>query len=366
MQKILALAIIILLGLSSQITYAQGCVAIRGGGAVCTQQEAEAQNQPQWQLNLNHRYFHSYKHFVGTVEQKERVEAETDVRNFSHTLNMTLVRQLNSRWSVLLDVPLISNARSSKYEHYGNTNTSPLARRETHSFGLGDIRIAANYWLFNPATSTKGNLQVGLGIKLPTGDYNYQDQFWRNDTTYVYGPVDQSIQLGDGGTGISLELNGYLHLNQGFGLYGNFFYLSNPREQNGTSTGRGSAVTATAIKFGTATMSVADQYMWRIGANYMQGKFTAAAGLRMEGIPAEDLIGGNMGFRRPGYILNAEPSMAYHFKHFLGFASVPVALRRNRVQSYSDKLRTAATGTWVQGDAAFADYAINVGMIIKL
>ncbi len=34
------------------------------------------------------------------------------------------------------------------YEHYGNASTSPNARRVTRSFGLGDIRLAANRWMF--------------------------------------------------------------------------------------------------------------------------------------------------------------------------------------------------------------------------
>ena len=41
-------------------------------------------------------------------------------------------------------------------------------------------------------------------------------------------------------------------------------------------------------------------------------------------------------------------------------------LIRNRTQSYSDKLRTADTGTKVQGDAAFADYLINAGFAVRL
>ena len=45
---------------------------------------------------------------------------------------------------------------------------------------------------------------------------------------------------------------------------------------------------------------------------------------------------------------------------------VPFALSRNRTQSDSDKRRTADTGTHVQGDAAFADYLINLGITIHL
>jgi hypothetical protein len=44
------------------------------------------------------------------------------------------------------------------------------------------------------------------------------------------------------------------------------------------------------------------------------------------------------------------------------FATVPVALVRNRTKSYADKLRTSAEGIEVHGDAAFADYLINIGM----
>jgi hypothetical protein len=44
---------------------------------------------------------------------------------------------------------------------------------------------------------------------------------------------------------------------------------------------------------------------------------------------------------------------------------VPVALVRNRTQSIPDKETTAETGIYKQGDAAFADYVINVGMNIQ-
>jgi hypothetical protein len=42
-----------------------------------------------------------------------------------------------------------------------------------------------------------------------------------------------------------------------------------------------------------------------------------------------------------------------------------VALKRNRTQSYSDKKQTEKTGVYTIGDAAFADYAINVGVSFK-
>ena len=355
----------IFLILASQKSNAQGCVAIRAGGAVCTHQEAGADNSKGWQLNTNYRFFKSFRHFVGKEEQKQRVEQETDVRNWAHAMNLTLVRQFNNRWSMVIDVPISAFTRSSKYEHYGNASANPNARRSTHAFGLGDIRVAGNYWLFNPAKSTKGNVQVGLGIKFATGDYRVQDFFYKNDTTATLGPVDQSIQLGDGGTGFTTELNAYYNFSQTVGVYGNFYYLINPREQNSVSTSRGAAPSATAVRYGSSTMSVPDQYMIRGGANFNINRFSASAGIRMECIPSSDLIGGSSGFRRPGYVISAEPGVNYRFKSFTAFATVPVAIERNRTKSYSDKLRTAADGTDVHGDAAFADYSINVGFSIR-
>jgi hypothetical protein len=344
---------------------AQGCVAIRNNASSC------ALNHPNnsgkgWQMNLNHRYFKSYKHFVGTEEQKHRVEEKSDVRNWQHNLDISLVGNFNNRWSFAVALPVQSNVRSSKYEHYGNGSTSPNARNETKSFGIGDMRITGYYWLLNPGKARKGNIQAGLGIKLPTGNYRVEDYFRKTDTTYVMGPVDQSIQLGDGGTGISVELNGYCKLNRRLGLYGNTYYLISPTEQNGVSTARGGTVSATAVKYFTNTMSVPDQFMARGGANYMVNNFSFSGGVRIEGLPSSDLFGGDKGFRRPGYVISAEPVISYMGKKTSIYLSVPVALERNRTQSYSDKLRTNESGTKAHGDAAFADYSVNIGFSFKL
>jgi hypothetical protein len=42
--------------------------------------------------------------------------------------------------------------------------------------------------------------------------------------------------------------------------------------------------------------------------------------------------------------------------------SVPIAVYRNRTQSYIDKIRTEQRGREVIGDAAFADYLISLGI----
>jgi hypothetical protein len=326
----------------------------------------EHQTQDNWVFALNNRYFKSYKHFVGTEEQKQRVEDGTEVINHVFSTELGITRQFNARWFMSVYAPLISNARSSLYEHYGNNSKDPNARRSTHSFGIGDVRLAAYYWVLDPAKAAKANVQVGLGIKLPTGDYRYQDYFYKNDSVKLLGPVDQSIQLGDGGTGITLEANSFYFFSKEASLYFNGFYLSNPREQNAVSTARGGVTSPASVAYGSDVMSVPDQYMVRLGASYHVDRFAFSGGVRMEGIPAEDLIGGSNGFRRPGYVLSAEPVVAYKVNRTQFYVSVPVALVRNRTQSVPDKIKTEKTGIYAQGDAAFADYTVNVGFSIAL
>jgi hypothetical protein len=365
MKRIYILTVFLFI-ITAQKINAQGCVAIRSNGNSCG--ISKAGDSKGWQLNINNRYFKSYKHFVGTEEQKQRVEEGTEVINYSFSWDFTLTRNINKYWSWSANIPLLSNVRSSMYEHYGNSSTNPLARNKTKSFGLGDIRFTAYRWLLDPEKSPKGNIQLGLGVKFATGDYQVNDFFHKagvsGDST-VLGPVDQSIQLGDGGTGVAVEVNGYKSFNHQWGVYGNFYYLSNPREQNGVSTSRGGAASTTNVRYFSHTMSVPDQFMIRGGANFMVNKLTFSGGVRIEGIPSSDLIGGDKGFRRPGYVISAEPTVLLSTKKANFYLSVPFALKRNRIQSYSDKLRSTPTNK-VQGDAAFADYLINAGFSIHL
>ena len=355
MKRIFLLLIILTILINEKIK-AQGCVAIKGTAGICSR-PSDAKG---WELNLNNRYFRSYKHFVGTVEQTQRVKEGTQVINHSYELDATATRTLNSRWSLAFTLPIMDFSRSSLYEHDGAT------RHVTHSFGIGDVRFSAYRWMFDPKTSHKGNVQLGLGIKLPTGNYNYLDYFYKKADSSVLGPVDQSIQPGDGGTGITFEVNSFYNFSHQFGIYGSFFYLSNPREVNGTSTTRGGTASASAKKYNTDVMSVPDLFMARGGVSYMVGRVNYAGGIRVEGLPSKDLIGGSRGFRRPGYIISAEPSVTYVTKKVSFNLAVPIALKRDRTQSNADKRQSIDTGTHKQGDAAFADYLISAGMTIRL
>src|SRR5437763_12513781 len=133
MKKItLIISALILLLFTTTNANAQGCVAIRStGGNMCTMLHTkDASTAKGWQLNIGNRYFKSYKHYVGTVEQKERVEQNTNVINHQYTMDVSLVRTFNERWSLLIGLPVLSNSRSQVNKFTGY-------RFQTHSFGMG-------------------------------------------------------------------------------------------------------------------------------------------------------------------------------------------------------------------------------------
>ena len=92
---------------------------------------------------------------------------------------------------------------------------------------------------------------------------------------------------------------------------------------------------------------------------------SAFAGGRIEGGPAKDLIGGSAGYRRPGYAISVEPGVSYVSGKFTFDFTVPIAVERNRIQSYEDIQRTEETGQYRHGDAAFADYLINAAVTYR-
>src|SRR4030095_3012275 len=206
---------ILLLGifLMNQHIQSQGCVAVRNisgfGQYNFTNNTCSTTN---WQLDITGRYFKSFRDFKGTEDLKT-VEENRSI-NHVYSTDINVSRMLKDGWSINLSLPVTANSRSSTIEH-GGINTP---RRTTHSFGIGDMRLTVYKWLLATSVRQKGNIQLGLGVKLPTGDYKYKDYFYRNDTTRVLAYVNPSIQLGDGGTGIIGELNTFYIFNHTISL----------------------------------------------------------------------------------------------------------------------------------------------------
>lgn len=351
----------ILFGGTAGNVRAQGCVAVRPMGCAASEHLGAGGllARDEWQVNASYQYFRSFRHFRGDHEEANRVEENTEVVNINHSSDLAISYGIRDRLRLTANVPFIYYDRSSLYEHYGNSESANPGRNRFHTgaSGIGDIRVSANYWLVDPMTMPRGNFALGFGIKMPTGDEGVTDTFHKRaadgSDSLVTKPVDQSIQPGDGGWGFTLQGEGYRGLFHRTGVYFSGFYLFNPRETNDTPHNA------------TTNHSVADQFFARAGLDWSvlpAHGLGLNLGARLEGIPAEDLIGGDEGRRRPGYTVSIEPGLSYQASAVSLSLNVPVALYRNRTQSVDDKRTTQETGVHTQGDAAFADYVINLSI----
>jgi hypothetical protein len=345
MKKLLIIAVFPWLAIAA---WSQGCVAIRNIAGISPDLLFKnLQPKDKLLLSITNRYFEAPRTYKG-----DQFVTDTLVRNKLYTLNISLLKIIPNGWSLSLTVPISANSRRNYADHGG-----PKAlKHTTHSFGLGDMRFTAYKWLFDPLANRKGNVQFGLGIKFPTGDYRYEDYFFRNDSVKVLAPVDQAIQLGDGGTGITAELSAFYSIYKTFNLFFQGFYLASPREQNGVSNLKGRSPTGLEVTNNTTVMSVPDQFSVRAGASFQISQFDFSANLRYEEVPVNDLIGGNKGFRRAASITSIETGMVHSLKGALVFFNMGFPFRCNIVQNTQNNMTPAG----------FANFVASFGATFKL
>jgi len=349
--------------LLNQAANSQGCVVVRNiSGFGQYNLTDNAFSTSDWELNINNRYFKAFRDFKGTVNQNTARQNENVVKSF--TTDFSLIRLLRNGWSLSLNIPIAANSRTASVEH-GGPNTT---RHTTNSFGIGDTRFTAYKWILKPTVKQRGNIQLGLGIKFPTGAYNYQDYFYRNDSTKVLSAVNPSIQLGDGGTGIITEVNTFYLLNstRTLSLYANFYYMANPREQNGTAFTAGRIPSRMDSLANNIILSVPDQYSIRAGVNYNLKSWSFSLGIRNDGTPVNDLFGGSEGVRRAGHNFSVEPGVVFKMKKMSFYTYVPIITGRETKQTLSDQFKSKRTGTYTLSQGGFADYVLFVGALFKL
>ena len=294
-----------------------------------------------WTAGIGYRYQPSFRHFVGTVEQKQRELNRNQILNIYHLLDFSIERQITPRWSASASVPFLFAHRNQLY--------NPRGRYVVNS--IGDISVGGRAWVFKPPTESGDNISVGMFLKLPTGKYNATGLATNAQGQQIIATTDQSLQAGDGGTGFAIELQAYKRIPLQSELYFAGLHLFNPRNTNGVSTFRNAR--------GEQVMSVTDQYLYRAGIGRSVPKIpglAASFGGRIEGVPVRDAFGGSDGFRRPGYAISLDPGFLYVRGAYMLTCNVPFAVERNRKRSVPDILNGR------HGDAAFADYSIMFGL----
>jgi hypothetical protein len=357
--------LIILLGvqlLIISIAYPQGCIAIRNiAGFGQLAQLGYGQTNNKWMMDINNRYFQASTFLQGKKNITPK-DLSNGITFHDYTMNIGLTRILDNGWSIGIDMPVAANSQVGK-----GLNASGVLST-SHAFGVGDIRFTAYKWLLNTKASNKGNIQVGLGIKFPTGNYKAEDYAYTSTSDKSFKelvPVNPGIQLGDGGTGITTQINSFYIFNHTISVYGNFFYLISPNDQNAVPFWTPNLLPADVEKLYHATtnyeISIPDNYTMRTGANFSFNRFVATAGLRFEGSPAHDLVGQNDGHRSAGHIFSVEPGINYKFKNSFLYSFVTIPVDRRTIKTVPDKREEAITGVPTISPGHFANTLVFIG-----
>jgi hypothetical protein len=308
------------------------------------------QQPGEWQVAVAARSLESDTHYRLDDRQHEREELGTYVINRQHALDISGTYALSERLSVAVAVPFISASWSIP------TPTAPRLgpRAQQDGQGIGDVSVVGRYWLFDTRKHRNGNLGVGVGVKVPTGEYAEQDMYPdRNGQNNRLRYVDQSVQPGDGGWGLMLEAQGFKRFGRAQ-LVGSGAYLANPRDTNGTPSLTVArlppGVVPAANQSDRLVNSVPDQYLARVGAAIGVGRgFALASAYRVEGQRRYDLLGKSHGFRRPGVAMFIEPGVSYSRHGQTISLSFPIAFYQNRKPDPYTGLR---------GDATFPKYIV--------
>jgi hypothetical protein len=305
-------------------------------------------------VSLGYRWFRSDHHFVGDVYQAQRFQQHSQVINDQNFFDLGIAYAVNRRLRLTLTLPFATNSRSQAVR----ANGVNIDRFETHTAGIGDLRVTADVWLRDPSQEMTWNVLLGAGLSAPTGNDAGSDVFESYDAKTgrllaQQHPVDESIQLGIGGWGFPVELFAYKQMSAHWQTYLEGEYTITPKNTNGVATFRSSPY--------EQVNSVADSYLGRLGIDYEVlpvHHVHLSLGGRIDGVAVHDLIGGSEGFRRPGYAVDIEPGLSASAGSWSFSIFAPVAVYRNRLQSVPDKELTAATGVYSQGDAAFTNFSI--------
>lgn len=341
--RILGMAVAIVVTMTGT-GFGQGCVAAHTNQRSMDElvQAIDGGTTYGWSIHnltveIGYRFYNSNKYFIGD----EEIERANAVRNHQNIFDVGVEYRFTPQWSFIADVPVFDGTRNQVYPPVGVFQVS----------GLGDINLGAQRWIFRGPTEFGGNVAVSASVKIPTGINDATGSaLYKGQTVKV--TADQSMQPGDGGWGLVLGTQGYKSMWRRADLYGQALYLFNPRNTNGIPTFRSQP--------GQGVMSVADQYLYRLGVSQGMPKLRGVAlnfGVRGEGVPVRDLLGASDGFRRPGSVISIDPGLMVNLRRTTLSVNGPWAVRRDRPPSVPEIANNTRNG-----DAFFADYTVIVGV----
>ena len=301
---------------------------------------------------------YSHVHFSGTTRNDYRDQLGTPIQQKTNLEDLMVTYQITPRVSVQGVLPFLSASRRAQ-QQYATLHTS----------GLSDISVGAQSWVRSQRSdkAKKNNIQLGLGLLMPTGAAHQ-----KNDVITTFGGArsiqfpDYSAQPGIGSWGAIMSWQAFQDMGNSTILFcdGQYVMTQGGYHEWYTSHG-GTREGVPAASLGkTQFDAIQDQYMVEVGFSHPAPKIKGLGlilSLRDEGVPAHNLIGNDLGFRRPGFSVNITPGFIYtRGNHMLQF-SVGKAIFRDRTRSVPEEIEGRPAG-----DAAFVNYVWQAGYTLRL
>ena len=302
---------------------AQGCEPIRLNAGSFGGTGGSIQKAGEWRLSLGYRHLFSNQFFVGTQNRPQDGPGGQSTVIELHSFVADLGYSVTDRLTVRLAAPFSTGKVGRVWpDHAWHNQTAS---------GIGDITLTADSWVLDPSTHLGANFSFGVGIQAPTGRHAVGSQFYLASGPVAF-PADMAVEPGSGGWGFTVQTRGFAKLfERGFGYW------------SGSYTFAPEATTdiLNAPPPKGFLWAVADGYAGRLGLSYAllpTGGLSLSLGGRIDGTPVRDVFGaGAEAFRRPGYVIYAEPGISLSRGSNTLSLSVPWRLRANRIRSILER-----------------------------
>ena len=311
-----------------------------------------------WTATTGYRHVYSHVHFSGPTENFSRAQLGTEVQSKTNIESEVITYQLTDRFSLTATLPFLSASRRLQNQ-YGTLHTA----------GIGDVSAGVQGWVRRPTSPRSGfnNAQIGFSLLMPTGNDHQTNVI---ATSYGATPTtqypDYSVQPGGGSWGLIMGWQAFQSLGAGTVLFvdGDYVMTQGGHHDFWTSHG-GTANGPPAATAGlTQFDAIQDQYLIEIGASHPAPGIKGLGltlSVRDEGVPAHDLLGDDLGFRRPGFGIALTPGFIYtHGNNLIQFGLGKVLIR-DRTKSVAEQVNGVH-----EGDAAFANYVWQAAYTFKI
>jgi hypothetical protein len=293
---------------------AQGCMPLRFTSPSLGGQTTSFLRPHEWQVGIGIRRVATQRCYVGSEANEAKSPGGEPLRIHLNSLNLSAAYGLSERTSLTLAVPM-SSSSSSNIHPDG-------ARHTTSATGIGDLSLTAGYWIAQPTQHPFTNAQVSLGVKTPTGSVHQTDEAFAANGSVSQQPVTQTVQPGDGGFAVLLQMQAFQRLAPRLSLYQVGAYSASLEEH-----------TDVVDPPAGVEWSVPDVYTGRLGlawAAVPSHGLSFSLGGRIDGTTSADLIGGHDDYqRKAGYTMYVDPGLSWVTGVNQFTLSVPVRDRHN-------------------------------------